>query len=186
MLSYLISLLQEHWAFMRPYHLALYSSHHCANNLLSGSGPQTYSQIQRSAAVHTSFNKDWWVQWRLFLLPSVIKIRYWAEGPKIDEQRCCLRSSKKGEQVHISCFCHKVAIEPCIFLVDFRLDYLTHTFCVTLYCSQSTSPYVVPSSNLLLHRQKRLGAPVFAWELHGEKPSAGKQISTRFLNMWRK
>ena len=46
--------------------------------------------------MHTSFNKDWWVQWRLFLLPSVIKIWYWIEGPEIDEQRCCPSSSKKG------------------------------------------------------------------------------------------
>ena len=61
--------------------------------------------------MHTSFNKDWWMQWRLFLLPSVIKIQYWIEGPEIDEQRCYLRSSNKGtlsrlggEQVPLSCY----------------------------------------------------------------------------------
>jgi hypothetical protein len=64
--------------------------------MFSGSGPQKCSQIQRSAAVHASFNKDWWVQRRLLVLSSVIKIQYWIEGPKIDEQRCCGRSCKKG------------------------------------------------------------------------------------------
>jgi hypothetical protein len=37
-------------------------------------------QIQKSAAIYSSFNQDYWVQRRLSLPPSGIKIQHWIEG----------------------------------------------------------------------------------------------------------
>jgi hypothetical protein len=44
-----------------------------------GSSLKKCPQIQKSAAVYSSFNQDYWVQRRLFLLPSGIKIQHWIE-----------------------------------------------------------------------------------------------------------
>jgi hypothetical protein len=77
-------------------------------------------------------------------------------------------------------FTHEFIITFC-FIVDCCLT----LWLIGFHASSLYDNLYILLCKLLSLRQKRPGAPDFAWEPHEGKPSAGKQI-TKFLNVSRK